>query len=358
MLVWYDRWPGAWVLMWPQGHDVVQTPWPLALDEAVLIDLVMAVIRKCVDRGELPSPYRWGQVERSGLVVLADHLLAHGVPESAIGLDPLRRLDDDGKVRYGGASNELRVTDNNDEQRSLVVRLHEDIGWTVDQVMQAPGASGRLDLASALGLKPALPRVSGEDLDTLRLARILADDTSWSDANDDDDPRCLFLYGEAPEVSSVVSKDDAERAAAAWLKWAGFVEAGSEVLGGRILSRAIELHIVFSGRPVPLSGVQRCMGIASVSGRTPVMVAKSGFSRNGSEWADVAGMLLFVIGDDGILHAANGLARSHEPRAMGPRPEPCYDQTCISIGCVLDDEYCSSLVGRGRHPEADRWRLI
>lgn len=307
-----DRYPGAWLVMWPDGLEVARSAWPLDIDEEQLVDIVTLVVLVAARGGELPSPYRWGRVQRTQIVMLADELVVHGVDVGAVGISPLRTVDDNLRVRTcsddGGS---LHLLDRGETDRTLIANFDEVSGWAVDQMMPPPGACGRLDVPSVLGLCTLSGRVGRGETTPQELAQVLAGDTLWSDAAEEDDPRCLALYAEAPPVCTVDSRETAMSAATSWLVWAGFVEQQRVPSGPPRLSDAVEIHVDWSEKLVPIGKVQRVKGMASLSGRTPVLVARTGFTKNAVPWAEAAEMLLFVIDPCGLLHPANGRARPH-----------------------------------------------
>lgn len=354
-----SRYPGAWLVLWPSGGvETVTTAWPLETERQVLVDIIAAAVRTGCAGRRLPSPLCWGRTEHGPITELADQLLGLGVDAQDLGVDGLVAMDEEGRPQRDSARlSELRLLDKCDRERTLVITLDERHGWSVDQIMPFPGASGRLNLAAALGLAPSLPRVGPDEVGVEKIATILAEDAFWVDVPDDDQ-RHLARYGQTPDDGFVCSKESARAAAVAWLVWAGFGDPAARWARIQDLAPAIELFIDFAERQVGLSGVQRYKGIAAVGGRVPVVVAQSSFSKNARDWADAADMLLFSIDEVGVLHPANGRAHACTPQHMGDRPRLCDDPTCGAIGCVLDDEYCPSERGRRSHPDAERWRLF
>lgn len=353
------RYPGAWVTAWPtpSRSDVTQVPWPLETDTELMAEITAAVVADVLYGCGLLTPFGWGRIQTSPITDLADELVARGVDHEAIKLTPLRTLDDDGRPRsVHGNRNELRLSDQNDPERTLVIRFDSNVGWSADQVMPYPGGSGRLDLASALKLGTDLPRVGADDVTPDELASLLVADTGWCNPFDDDhDDRQLRRYCVTPEETAVSSKESAELAATAWLRWAGFVPADRRG-DGQALTSAVELHVDYTEKQISIGGVQRYKGVASVSGRTPVVVARSGFSEPARRWASTAEMLLFTIAEDGLLRPANGLAAGYTPVEIGMRPRTCDDAACL-FGCALDDEFCINHQGRYADPDAESLRL-
>jgi len=359
-LVAATRPPGAWVTAWPRTPtcDAGQLAWPLETDSHLVAKVTAAVVNETLQGRDLPTPFRWGRVETSAIVELADQLIARGVDRDAVQLTPLMTLDESNhpKSVYGNL-NELRLSDNNDPDRSVAIRIDPKVGWSADQLMPYTGGSGRLDLASGLELATDLPRVGADDVTLDELAQLLIADTGWYNPFDDDsDDRRLRRYCVTPEETSVYSKESAERAAIAWLRWAGFVPADRRG-DQQALTTAVELHLDYTENQVGIGGVQRYKGVAAVSGRTPVFVARSGFSKHARTWADTAEMLLFALAEDGRLWPANDLASGYTPRDIGLRPRACDDRSCMTFGCVLDDEFCINNQGRYADPDAESLRL-
>lgn len=352
-----QRYPGAWHLVWPSSSEPVERVWPLDVEEDVLAKIVASAVSNALEGHPMPSPFCWGHIERGPLTALADRMAALGVSHEAIDLEPLRYLDEDRQPRSSfRGRRELRITDQSDPDRRLVIAHHGACGWSVDQVMPFVGASGRLDLAAALGLRPQLPRVEADEVNVDRLALLLAEDTFWVDVPDDGQ-RHLARYGQTPDECRVSDEDSLRQAASAWLVWAGFGDRAARRVDPLALSPAIELYVNAGERQLGISDVQRIKGVASVGGRTPVVAAWSGFSRNAREWADEAKMILFLTDHHGNLYPASHLAAVHTPVHMGDRPSVCDDRTCRQIACVLEDEFCPSHSGRSSHPDASRWRL-
>lgn len=357
MLAAAQRSPGAWLVAWPRELLTVTTAWPLETERHLLVEIVAAVVRQGLAGHRLPSPFCWGRLECSAITDLADQLEVLGVDHKAIAINALVTMDaNDRPRRTQGGLNELRLTDKSDVERSLTISFDDGHGWTVDQEMPFTGASGRLDLASALQLNPLLPRVRPDEVDVAKLARLLAEDTFWIEVLGDDQ-RHLARYGQTPDEGDVNSKESARLAAGAWLVWAGFGDPVHRWARRSDLTPAIELFIDFTMAQVGLAAVQRYKGIAAASGRAPVVVARSWFSKNALRWADSAEMLLFSIDETGLLHPANTRAHAYTPKHMGDRPLNCGDDACRAIGCVLEAEYCPSDRGRTSHPDSGRWRL-
>ena len=297
----------------------------------------------------------WRTTSRSAIVELADQLLASGVDTGALHLTPLRTLDDDGHPRAPrGNPNELRLADKSDTDRTLVIGIDQKLGWSVDQIMPLTGGSGRLDLASALGLKAELPHVGVNEVALEELAQLLMEDTGWVD-NLGEGHRQLGRYGPTPREVAVYSKKSAEQAASAWLRWAGFTVLTHRRSPDAALTPAVELTVDFTEKQIGIGGVQRYKGIAAVNGRTPVVIARAGFSKNARTWAEAAEMLLFTIAEDGCLHPNTALAAAYTPTEVGRRPQDCDDTACRTFGCVLDD--CASNWGTYSDPDAERMRL-
>lgn len=360
VLVPNTRFPGAWVTGWPSPStsDVTQVPWPLETSTDLIAKITAAVVTDALQGRDLPTPFRWGHVETSAIVELADQLIAFGVERDAIQLTPLMTLDDDGQPNsVDGNLNELRLSDTNDPDRIVAIRIDPKVGWSADQLMPYTGGSGRLDLAAGLELVTDLPRVGADDVALDELAQLLIADTGWYNPFDDDyDDRQLRRYCVTPEETSVSSKDTAEQAAIAWLRWAGFVPAdrrGNE----QALSSAVELYVDFTEKQIGLGGVQQYKGVAAVSGRTSIVVARAGISKHARSWAETAEMLLFTVAEDGRLWPANDLAAGYTPRDIGLRPRTCEDRSCMTFGCVLDDEFCINNQGRYADPDAESLRL-
>lgn len=351
------RSPGAWVTTWPQTPtcDANQMAWPLETDSHLIANFMAAVVNEVLQGFDLPTPFCWGRVETSAIVELADQLVTHGVDRDAVRLAPLRALNDDGepKIVYGEL-NELHLSDRNDSDRSLCVRIHPKVGWTVDQLTPYTGGSGRLNLAAALELETVLPRVGVDDVARDELAQLIIADTGWHDGFDDE--RQLRRYCVTPKEAEVYSKNSAERAAVAWLRWAGFVPTDRRG-GQEALTPAVELHVDYTEKQVGLGGVQRYKGVAALGGRTPVVVARAGFSKPARTWADAAEMLLFTLDEEARLWPANELAAEYTPTDIGLRPRTCDDRSCMTVGCVLDDEFCHNNRGTYSDPNAESLRL-
>lgn len=352
-----SRFPGAWITAWPKTAkcDANQMVWPLETDTHVLARIMAAVVTEAIEGRELPTPFRWGRVEISAIVELADQLIAGGVDPGALQVRPLMTLGVDGHPQSVYETlNALELSDRYEVGRSLAVRIDPKVGWSVDQTMPQTGGSGRLDLASALGLETALPRVRVDEVTLEELAQLLIDDTGWSDV--EDDLRRLARYCVTPGETWLYSKEGAEEAAIAWLRWAGLVP--SDRRGGQdALTPAVELHVDYTDKQIGIGGVQRYKGVGAVSGRTPVVVARSGFSRNARIWAEAAEMLLFILEEDGRLRPANELAEAYTPKEIGRRPRRCDDQACATFGCVLDIENCVENRGSYSHADAELMRL-
>ncbi|MBC9733553.1 hypothetical protein [Nocardioides marmotae] len=351
-----NRFPGAWVIAWPTTStcDANRIAWPLDTDSHLIAKIMAAVVNDALPGRGLPMPFRWGRVETSAIVELADRLVARGVDRDAVQLTPLVTLNDDGHPKSAdGNLNELRLSDRNDPDRTLCIGLHPKVGWSADQIMARTGGSGRLDLASALGLETALPRVGADAVTLNELAQLLIVDTGWDDVSDGYQ---LRRYCVTPEEASVYSKRCAEQAAVAWLRWAGVIPADRR--GGQdALTSTVELHVDYTEKQIGIGGVQRYKGVAAVSGLTPVVVARSGFSKQARSWAEAAEMLLFTLDEDGVLRPANDLAAGYTPREIGSRPRTCDDRSCMTFGCVMDDEFCFNNRGRYSDPDAEGLRL-
>lgn len=351
------QYPGAWHIYWPTSARVITNGWPLDTEKKTLIDIVAAAVLHGIHGRELPSPFCWGHIEHGPMTTLADCLVVEGVTREAIELMPLLTLGSDGEPsRSSEGLRSLRLLDRTDPDRTLVVHHHERHGWSVDQVMPFTGASGRLDVAAALGLTPRLPRVGPDDVKIDQFARLLAKDTFWLDATDVNE-RHLSRYGLTPTETTLHSKDGARRAAEAWLAWAGYGVPSNRRSRRTDLLPSVELIVDWGEKQVGLPAVQRYMGIAAASDRVPILIVRSWFSRNARAWSEKAGMLLFQIDDEGILRPVNDHAAAATPVHRGEALSHCEDATCAAIGCVLESEFCPSERGRPTDPEARRWRL-
>lgn len=351
-----DRSPGAWRVAWPTSGGVVSRMWPLQTDTEILVGIIVAAVASTVESRPLPSPFVWGRVESDPITSLADELIRLGVDSANLELAPLRPADPDGWPRYQDDSlRELRLHDCADQERTLVVAYDGQHGWSVDQVMPMCGASGRLNLADALGLAPEWPCVGPDDVEVELLASLLASDTSWS--TDHDENVRLLRYGPTPAETQISTKEDAQRAATTWLRWIGLCEDSERMVAEPRLPSNLELIVHFAISTVGLPTVQRYTGIAAVNGRVPVVVSRSWFSRSAQEWADSTGMLLFSIDDSGLMRPASDRASTFSPIHIGDRPRACTDPTCITIGCLFETEFCP--VEKRRRSQADvlRWRL-
>lgn len=345
------RLPGAWRVSWPDGFRLEHTAWPLETPEDVLVEIVELAFRHGVSGQGLPSPFSWGHTEANRIIELADHLVRQGVDRHSIGLTPLRPLSDDLKLLARGHASRLELTDREESNRSLVVRSHGDHGWTVDQVMDGVGASGRLNLPDALQVNSEFGITADADVVLENLAEVLVEDTGWFAMGEGAQ---LFRFAETPKLQDVFDADDARVAARRWLTWAGVLTPEGKA---NHQAADIELLIDWRERPVDPARVQRYMGIAAAKRRTAIVVARDGFSRRTSEWGDEAGMILFSITSDGALRPANAAAELYTPVAIGDRPWDCDDPTCRTIGCVLDSGFCPNDRGRASDPDCLRWRL-
>lgn len=129
--------------------------------------------------------------------------------------------------------------------------------------------------------------------------------------------------GHEPRRRRLRTPDDAEVAAAEWLRHWGFrdVEAfpgggpdgGVDLRGSGIVGQ-VKATRTPVGRPV----VQQIFGIAAAEGATAVVFSLSGYSSEAVGWADRTGVMLFVFDLQGRPSAANWAAsRLREPTVSG-----------------------------------------
>lgn len=200
------RSPGAWQVTWPTPNGIDSTLWPLETETKDLVRLVELALIEGIEGSCLPSPYAWGRLQEDSITELASQLVDLGVDRVSLELEPLRSSDEDGRPKYRQASlNELRISDREDTNRTLVVSFDSHRGWFVDQVMPGVGESGRLDMAGALGLRPSLPRVEPAEVTVGQIARVLAEDTAWIGVQEGDH-RHLWRYGPTPGREASIPK--------------------------------------------------------------------------------------------------------------------------------------------------------
>ncbi|MHB8457479.1 MAG: restriction endonuclease [Acidimicrobiales bacterium] len=109
--------------------------------------------------------------------------------------------------------------------------------------------------------------------------------------------RVAVTRGPRPEPTLIRSYRDAEKVAAAWMRWLGWGDAqvtalgpdgGVDVIATRAVAQ-VKAHVNPIGRPE----IQKLYGVAQHQGRTPLFFASAGFTRDAQDWANDVKMALF-----------------------------------------------------------------
>jgi hypothetical protein len=112
-----------------------------------------------------------------------------------------------------------------------------------------------------------------------------------------------------PELRLIRTPQDAECAAAAWMRWMGYDDAevtGPGADGGvDVTSRRSVAQVKTETLPVGRPALQRLHGVAMADGKEGLFFSLSGYTSQAVEWADLAGMPLFRFDLQGEPQAAN-----------------------------------------------------
>lgn len=129
----------------------------------------------------------------------------------------------------------------------------------------------------------------------------------------------------SPPRRVVLDWRDAEGLACRYMRWFGYADAemtGNGADGGVDVQSAlavgqVKMHATGVGRP----DIQRLYGIAVAEGKTPLMFAMV-YSRDGLEWADKHGVLLFQFTRSGRVEPASTGARAALESGHIPKRKP------------------------------------
>lgn len=169
-----------------------------------------------------------------------------------------------------------------------------------------------------------------------------------------------------PSPRLIRSPQDAENAAAEWLRWFGFTDAtvtkagadGGVDVRGRSLVAQVKAHMVPISRP----DLQRLYGIAQVERATAIFFSLMHYTHEALEWADQVGMALFRFDHAGEPEAVNSYAAAvtsraerNTTRSSSQLPPPML---AFAIGCSDDIGYQRLVPRRGIFRDRERLEWV
>lgn len=126
-----------------------------------------------------------------------------------------------------------------------------------------------------------------------------------------------------PGAIAIRSPEDAERAAAAWMRYWGWpdaevtppgADAGKDVDAGAAVAQ-VKAHMVPIGRPE----IQNLFGVAAAEQKSALFFSLTGYTAQAAEWSEMAGVALFTFDLQGMPEPANDRAAriAHRRRGSG-----------------------------------------
>ena len=160
--------------------------------------------------------------------------------------------------------------------------------------------------------------------------------------------------GSWPPPRLIRSPQDAEEAAAVWLRWFGFTDAmvtrsgadGGVDVRGRSMVAQVKAHMV----PVSRPDLQKLYGVAQAENAVPIFFSLMSYTRDAQEWGNEVRMALFRFDHAGVPEAVNGYATALVQRAQAEAvPAGAAQPTALNpsvwgltIGC--DDSAAAALL--------------
>lgn len=300
----YER---CWFVVGAGRRAFVRTGWSAGSSEQTLAQAFWSTYDACAEDVALPSPWRWLEPTMSAAVEVADLLAEQGHDVTAVAAnerltpEATREGEEFGRApdRFGQL-----VQIERGERWTLTLSQRATLGWVLDA--RHSYATRRLDLAALLGrgasTKPGVRDVSAADLaEAIRqAASSLPSGEAFLDA--------------LPQWQPWHSLHEA---AAGWLRELGYPDAYA--IGWNEGCAATELHVCVSVKDssLGLKDVKVQFADAALAGKPLVLFGRAGFTKQAREFADSAGIALFVLYDDARkISAGNALAQEHLPETL------------------------------------------
>lgn len=263
---------------------------PLDASKSVIVGALQSIINALGMDLPIPSPYRWGEVEHSPVVDLADVLTARGLDvREVVASNRLRYHATDGTyLDVDGAEGHYLVVSNWD-QWEIRLRWHGGICWVADAYAQFDCNRGnRIDLAAALGVsKTRIPRSVPDDVDRHLLANALEN---------------LSHRGESWVASWAFDERFSEHDLLVWvpnfLHWLGLKSVSCKEERRGLKIESANAYVRYRPKAVSVADVERLAGVTANHDHVRLLIGRDWPTRAAVRSADRLRVAVFSVSSE------------------------------------------------------------